>query len=300
MISVIICTYNRDKFLYDALQHVAVNNFPAENYEIVLINNNSTDNTESECQRFEKNFPQINFRYFVETKQGLSHARNRGINESKGDILVFLDDDSFVKSDYLENLQQKLSKHPEAMAFGGKISPLFESGEAPKWLCKWTYSWVSAIDKGNEVIPFEGNSYPIGANMGFRKSCIAECGNFNPELGRTRKNLMGGEEKDVFNRLKGKQMPVLYFPDIQVEHVIPPQRTTKDYIIRMGEGIGMSERLRCLNIGKSALYKRYFSELIKWGASVVLWFYYLVQLRPVVGNMLVVFRWNVTKGLVGR
>lgn len=300
MISVIICTYNRDKFLYDALQHVAVNNFPTENYEIVLINNNSTDNTESECHRFEKNFPQINFRYFVETKQGLSHARNRGINESKGDILVFLDDDSFVKSDYLENLQQNLSKHPEAMAFGGKISPLFENGEAPKWLCKWTYSWVSAIDKGNEVIPFEGNSYPIGANMGFRKSCIAECGNFNPELGRTKKNMMGGEEKDIFNRLKEKQMPILYFPDIQVEHVIPPQRTTKDYIIRMGEGIGMSERLRCLNIGKSALYKRYFSELIKWGASVVLWFYYLVQLRPVVGNMLVVFRWNVTKGLVGR
>ena len=136
--------------------------------------------------------------------------------------------------------------------------------------------------------------------MGFRKSCIAECGNFNPELGRTKKNMMGGEEKDIFNRLKEKQMPILYFPDIQVEHVIPPQRTTKDYIIRMGEGIGMSERLRCLNIGKSALYKRYFSELIKWGASVVLWFYYLVQLRPVVGNMLVVFRWNVTKGLVGR
>lgn len=296
MISIIICTYNRDKFLYDALQHVAVNNFPTENYEIVLINNNSTDNTESECQRFEKNFPQINFRYFVETKQGLSHARNRGIDESRGDILVFLDDDSFVKSDYLEKLQQNLSRHPEAMAFGGKISPLFESGETPKWLCKWTYSWVSAIDKGNEVIPFEGNSYPIGANMGFRKSCIAECGNFNPELGRTKKNMMGGEEKDIFNRLKEKQMPILYFPDIQVEHVIPPQRTTKDYIIRMGEGIGMSERLRCLNIGKSALYKRYFSELIKWGASVVLWFYYLVQLRPVVGNMLVVFRWNVTKG----
>lgn len=300
MISVIICTYNRDKFLYDALQHVAVNNFPAENYEIVLINNNSTDNTESECQRFEKNFPQINFRYFVETKQGLSHARNRGIDESRGNIIVFLDDDSFVKSDYLENLQQNLSKHPEAMAFGGKISPLFENGEAPKWLCKWTYSWVSAIDKGNEVVPFEGNSYPIGANMGFRKSCIAECGNFNPELGRTKKNMMGGEEKDIFNRLKEKQMPILYFPDIQVEHVIPPQRTTKDYIIRMGEGIGMSERLRCLNIGKSALYKRYFSELIKWGATIVLWFYYLVQLRPVVGNMLVVFRWNVTKGLVGR
>lgn len=299
MISVIICTYNRDKFLYDALKHVAVNNFPTEDYEIVLVNNNSTDSTENECQRFSVDFPKVQFRYFVETKQGLSHARNRGIDESFGDILVFLDDDSFVKPDYLHNLQMQMDAHPEAMAFGGKITPRFETGETPKWLCKWTYSWVSAIDKGDKVVPFEGSSYPIGANMGFRKECLEHCGNFNTELGRTKKNLMGGEEKDIFNRVKAQNMTILYFPDIQVEHVIPPQRTTKDYIIKMGQGIGMSERLRCQKIGKKALWKRYFFEFVKWGASIVLWFYYLLCFRPVVGNMLVLFRWNVTKGLLG-
>ncbi len=300
MLSVIICTYNREKFLYDALSHVAQNDFPHENYEIVLVNNNSTDSTESECQRFANDYTEVQFRYFVETKQGLSHARNRGIDESRGDILVFLDDDSFVRPDYLSNLEKQMNQHPEAMAFGGKITPLFESGETPKWLCKWTYSWVSAIDLGNKVVPFEGNAYPIGANMGFRKNCLDQCGNFNTELGRSKKNLMAGEEKDLFNRLKENNMPILYFPDIHVEHVIPPQRTTRDYIVRMGQGVGMSERLRCLKIGKSALWKRYFSELIKWGASFVLWFYYLICFRPVVGNMLILFRWNVTKGLVGK
>lgn len=298
MLSIIICTYNRDKFLYDALQHVAVNDFPTEEYEIVLVNNNSTDNTEKECNRFAEDFPKVQFRYFVESKQGLSHARNRGIDESRGDVLVFLDDDSFVKPDYLSNLKKQLENHAEAMAFGGKITPLFESGEAPKWLCKWTYSWVSAIDKGDKVVLFEGKSYPIGANMGFRESCLEKCGNFNTELGRSKKNLMGGEEKDIFNRLKENDMPIYYFPDIQVEHVIPPQRTTKEYIVRMGQGIGMSERLRCLKIGKKALWKRYFSELVKWGASFVLWVYYVITFRPVVGNMLVLFRWNVTKGLL--
>ena len=300
MLSIIICTYNRDQFLYDALRHVAVNDFPTEEYEIVLVNNNSTDTTESECQRFAADFPQVQFRYFVETKQGLSNARNRGIDESHGDVLVFLDDDSFVKPEYLSNLKNQLEKHPEAMAFGGKISPLFETGETPKWLCKWTYSWVSAIDKGENVVLFEGNSYPIGANMGFRKACLEQCGNFNTELGRSKKNLMAGEEKDLFNRLKEKNMPILYFPDIQVEHVIPPKRTTRDYIVRMGQGVGMSERLRCLKIGKKALWKRYFSECIKWAASLVLWVRYAIAFRPVVGNMLVLFRWNVTKGLAGK
>lgn len=298
MLSIIICTYNRDKFLYDALYHIAVNDFPNDQYEIVLVNNNSTDHTENECQRFENDFPAINFRYFVELKQGLSHARNRGIEEAKGDVLIFLDDDSFVSVDYLRNLQRNLTKYPNAMAFGGKISPLFETGITPKWLCKWTYSWVSAIDMGNEVKEFEGNTYPIGANMGFKKSCIEKCGIFNPELGRSKKNLMAGEEKDLFNRVKENNMPILYFPDIEVQHVIPPQRTTQEYIVRMGLGIGMSEQLRCLKLGVTKLWKRYLFELIKWCATFILSFGYLLVCRPIVGKMLLIFRWNVTKGLL--
>ena len=299
MISVIVCTYNRDKYLYDALSHIADNDFPADDYEIVLINNNSTDNTEQECKRFAACFPQIQFRYFVETKQGLSHARNRGIEESRGDILVFLDDDSFVKSDYLSNLNTQMQKHSDAMAFGGKITPLFESGKAPEWLNRWTYPLVSAIDKGNEVVPFEGNSYPIGANMGFRKQCIEKTGLFNPELGRTKKNLMGGEEKDIFSRLKALGMKIYYFPDIHVEHVIPPSRTTREYVMRAGKGVGMSEQMRCRKIGKSAVMKRDFSELGKWCGTMIIWAGYLITLKPKAGNIIVAFRWNVSKGLFG-
>lgn len=299
MISIIICTYNREKYLYDALRHVATNVFPTESYEIVLVNNNSTDNTAEECKRFAIDFPKVDFRYFVETNQGLSHARNRGISESRGDILVFLDDDSFVKPDYLTNLHHNLMNHPEVMAFGGKITPLFESGETPKWLSKWTYSWVSAIDKGNDIMPFEGNSYPIGANMGFRKDCIDQCGLFNTELGRSKKNLMGGEEKDLFNRVKEKGFKILYFPDIEVEHVIPPQRTTKDYIKRLGKGIGTSEKLRTLNISKGKYVKRLSMELVKWGGSVALFLRFALLGQFTKGSMLLVFRWNVTKGLLG-
>lgn len=298
MFSVIICTYNREKFLYDALCRIAKNTFPVSDYEIVLVNNNSNDNTETVCQRFANDYPKIQFRYILETKQGLSYARNRGIKESRGDIFVFLDDDSFVKPDYLSNLHKQMMQHPDTMAFGGKISPLFESGETPKWLCKWTYSWVSAIDLGDSTVPIRGNAYPIGANMGFRKTCLEQCGYFNTELGRSKKNLMAGEEKDLFNRLKEKNMPIYYFPDIHVEHVIPPQRTTREYIERMGRGVGVSERLRCLKNGKKALWKRFFSEAIKWGGSLILWFRFTICLRPIVGNMLLLFRWNVTMGLL--
>ena len=298
MLSLIVCTYNRDKYLYGALQCIAENGFPKDTYEIVLVNNMSTDNTEAECKRFEKDYPEVNFRYFVETNQGLSFARNRGIKESQGETLVFLDDDSYIQEGYLDRLQQQLVAHPEADAFGGKIDPVFESGEAPKWLSKWNYSWVSAIDLGDKACPFKGKAFPIGANMGIRRSMLSKVGLFNTQLGRSKKNLMGGEEKDLFERIRQQGGLIYYFPDVVVHHVIPPTRTTKEYIMRMGEGVGKSERIRTLNVSRWKYLKRLFSEFVKWGGTLVLWLGFAITGQVEKGNILFIFRRRVTKGLL--
>ena len=298
MLSIIVCTYNRDKYLYGALRCIAENGFPAEAYEIILVNNMSTDNTESECQKFGKDYPNVNFRYFVETNQGLSYARNRGIKESHGETLLFLDDDSYIQQDYLKNLQRQLNDHPEADAFGGKIDPIFESGETPKWLSKWNYSWVSAIDMGDEVCQFEGKAFPIGANMGIRKATIEKTGVFNTQLGRSKKNLMGGEEKDLFERIRQQGGNIYYFPDVVVQHVIPPSRTTLDYVKRLGEGVGMSERIRTLNVSRWKYLKRLLSELVKWCGTAVLWLGFALKGQFEKGNILFTFRRKVTSGLL--
>ena len=298
MLSLIVCTYNRDKYLYGALQRIAENGYPVDAYEIVLVNNMSTDNTESECQRFQNDYPDIDFRYFLETQQGLSFARNRGIQESRGDTLVFLDDDSYIQPNYLINLQHQLEVCPDADAFGGKIDPVFESGEAPKWLSKWNYSWVSAIDMGDNVCQFKGKAFPIGANMGIKKAMLSKIGVFNTELGRSKKNLMGGEEKDLFERIRQQGGSIYYFPDVAVQHVIPPSRTTIDYVKRLGEGVGMSERIRTLAVSKWKYLKRLLSELVKWGGTIVLWVISVFQGKPAKGRSLVLFRLHVTKGLL--
>lgn len=300
MVSLIVCTYNRDKYIYGCLKRIAENGYPPHGYEIVLVNNNSTDSTEQLCLKFGKEYPQVKFRYFNETMQGLSFARNRGINEANGEWLVFLDDDAFLHPDYLKNLCSNLEQHPDAGAFGGQITPEFESGVEPKWLCKWTYSWVSAIDMGKKTTLFNGGKYPIGANMGISRKTIEQCGVFNTELGRSKNNLMAGEEKDIFSRISNAGIPIYYFPDVAVNHIIPPHRTTVDFIRRLGAGVGASERLRCGNLSKKALFKRKVTEMVKWGATIVLWVYYLITLRPACGNMLVIFRRNVTLGLAGK
>ena len=295
MISVIVCTYNREKYLYDTLCKIAENDYPVTKYELLLVDNNSTDGTKVLCEKF----AEVDFSYFQEPRQGLSFARNRGIVEAKFKYLVFLDDDSFVSEDYLKNLDSYLAQYPDAMAWGGKIDPVFESGTNPKWICKWTYSWVSAIDMGKSVVLFQGKDYPIGANMGFNRAVIDKCGMFNTSLGRNKKNLMAGEEKDMFGRVKNAGNKIYYFPNVMVHHMIPPERTTRSYVARMGTGVGASERLRCQCIGNSCLRKRCFSELLKWGATFALFVLYLIRLRPACGKMLIVFRYNVSLSLLG-
>ncbi len=296
MLSIIICTYNRDKYIFGALENIAKNDFPYQEYEIILVNNNCTDNTEVECKRFQEAYPNVVFRYFIETNQGLSHARNRGIAEAIGDYLVFLDDDSFVQANYLSTLSNYLQQYPDAAAFGGRIIAEFETGIEPDWMTPWGQSWVSAINLGKKVTLFEGKKYPIGANMGFRKDIINKIGLFNVNLGRSKKNLLAGEEKDLFERIKALGEKIYYFPETLVHHVIPPQRTTPEFIKKLGLGVGMSERIRTKNEGTYLL--RLLSEKIKWAATLLLLVRYTLTLQPTKGWMLVVFRWQVTKGLL--
>lgn len=296
MLSVIICTYNRDKYLGETLQRLAGNHFDGP-WELLLINNNSTDSTERICTQFSNDYPNVPFHYIVEKQQGLSYARNRGIQEAKGDWLVFLDDDAFVSENYLEHLSQYIQQLPEMDAFGGRIYPLFEEGITPSWLSKWSASWLSAIDKGDEVCLFT-KDYPIGANMGFSKRIADQCGLFNTSLGRSGKNLIGGEEKDYFNRIKALNATIYYLPDIAVEHCIPSSRTTDEYISRLGLGVGQSERQRTLTISKMAYAKRLFLEAIKWGGTLVLWVGYFMIGQKSKGDKLVSFRTKVTQGLL--
>ena len=297
MISIIVCTYNRANYLYDALESIASNDFPRNEYEIILVNNNSTDDSEEKCQQFVTKFPDVNLRYCTESKQGLSFARNKGIAESNGDILVFLDDDVVVKSDYLKNIKSNLDNIPDLMAFGGKITPRFEAGHPPKWLNRWMYSLISATNSPDKAQKYGKRKYPIGANMGFRRQCLEKSGYFNTELGRTGNILLGGEEKDIFLKIKALGMEIYYFPDVEIEHIIPESRTTEGYIERVGLGVGISERIRCTSLGKQSLRKRHFQEFVKWCGTIVLATYYTLTFRLQVAKVMWKFRKNVTKGL---
>lgn len=295
-ISVIICTYNRVQFLPRIFEALAAQTLSSDCFEIILIDNNSRDKTSDICSDFRINNPHLNFQYVLETQQGLSFARNRGIIESHRDLLVFIDDDAFPEKEYLHNILRFFESNPDAAAGGGRIYPLFE-GKRPAWMPDILMSLVSVIDLGNKVCLFK-KKFPIGANMIFRRTTIQKYGPFNVNLGRRGDNLEGAEEKDLFLKIIAGKEKVFYIPDAIVHHVIPDKRLTFDFFRRQAIGIGYSEKVRSQNISTTTYFKSLFKELLKWGISWVMCFYYWVTFRFSMGWRLIIFRWYVSKGMI--
>src|SRR5687768_13295937 len=98
-ISVIICSYNREKYIRSALESMVAQEYPASDFEVLVVDNNSSDNTEAVCRSFIAEHPGHHLYYFLEKKQGASFARNTGAEIAKGELLCFMDDDAVAEKD---------------------------------------------------------------------------------------------------------------------------------------------------------------------------------------------------------
>lgn len=299
-ISVIICTYNRDKYIYHVLESLAQNDYPREGFEIVVVYNNCTDNTSSEVARFASSYPDVCLRCFNETEQGLSYARNRGLREARGDILIYVDDDAFVGENYLSGYAELFERRKDISAAGGPVIPYYESGSEPDWMTFHLRCLLTGyVYFGEKERDFPGDKYPCGCNSAFRASVFEKTGPYNVNLGRKGNDLGGGEEKDIFRKMEMAGLKYIYTPACRLYHSIPKYKVEPEYFDRVTCGIGESEKIRTLNISRAEYHKRLLKEVVKWGGTLVLWVKYALTLKPECGNKLVRFRWNVTKRLLG-
>jgi len=300
MLSAIICTYNRAKYIGNLLESIAANDLEKSKYEILLVDNNCTDNTREICEAFAKAHPEVNFRYVTEPEQGLSAARNKGIKDAKGDVIVYVDDDALVDPHYLRTYAEWFEAHPETMACGGPIEPLYETSE-PTWMTPYIKALLTAwMNYGDKVREYPKGRYPGGGNAAYRKEVFDKVGLFNTALGRKGGNLMGSEEKDIFDKMHSLGMQVLYLPTPVLHHIIPQAKLEPDYFYRLTTQIGISERQRTLAIGKGKFMNRLFKEAVKWCGTFVLLLGYTLQGNPMKGWKLVIFRRNVTRGLLAK
>ncbi|MFM7636974.1 MAG: glycosyltransferase [Crocinitomicaceae bacterium] len=297
-ITVAICTYNRERYLNQLFDSILGQTIEKNRFEVILVNNNSPGNTKELFSTFCTNNPEIEAVYNEETNQGLSFARNKAISLAKAPLITFLDDDAFIDKAYLEKCVDVFSQNPKVEAVGGKILLHYES-TIPTWENKYLNSLLGYFNLGHEAFQFAKNNYPRGSNMTFKIDVFDKVGSFNTALGRTDKSMIGGEEKELFDRIYQANLDVMYDPQIIVYHCVPVERTTSEFIRRQAIGAGMSERVRTKEQGGFVHLRRIGKELFLWGASLILWPLFASKFQFSKGNMILCFRWWLTQGLLG-
>lgn len=237
MISVVICTYNRADMLRKTLESfLAQDGLGGIDHEILVVDNNSSDATCEVVRSFEDH-PSV--RYVFEPEQGLSAARNRGIAESRGEIVAFLDDDVVVDPNWLEHMC-RCFQETNAAVVGGRAYLIFEA-DTPDWFGEELATMFGEVDLGAQRTQLPEGRGLFGLNLAFRREILHEAGCFDEALGRKGKALSGGEETAVLRRVGGAGCMIVYEPDAVVGHVIPPERAQWEYIDRQARGMGLSQ-----------------------------------------------------------
>lgn len=293
-LSLIIATYNRAGQMLRALESVVAQDAPAGEWECVVVNNNSTDDTEARFAEFAARHAEFNLRMVTERNQGLSHARNRGIAESTGELIAVIDDDERINAGFVRAYIAFFDAWPGAEAAGGKIIPEYPSGR-PDWLSPLTERPIAnPLDLGDAVCEFPASRIPGGGNMAIRRRIVERFGAFDVTLGRVGGKLVGGEESDFFERLRAGGIRLWYVPGAVMWHIIPSSKLTSDYFRRLSYHVGESQRQR------AKMHERYAKALLveagKWCASLLL----ACTLTPRRSLWLLRMRWGITRGLLAR
>jgi glycosyltransferase involved in cell wall biosynthesis len=298
-ISVVICSYNRADYIINAVDSLYLQTLPRNQFEVIVVDNNSIDNTGDLVQAYITSHPHFHLHYLTEQQQGSSFARNTGATFVASPLLCFMDDDAIAEPDYLKRIVTFFEAHPDAIGLGGRIIPRYIPAE-PKWMSYYVSSLVGNFDYSKTVEVFKFGKYPLESNMVVRKKDFDAIGGFNTELPGVKGTLrIGGEGKDFFLRLQQRGAKIYYDPAIVVHHVVEVKKLTPHYMYRIASGIGRGERVRILNMGKGALVKKYIEYLYKLAGSVILGIAYAFEGKPAKSWPVIRFRIDALKGLLG-
>jgi glycosyltransferase involved in cell wall biosynthesis len=249
--SVCICTYNRKDSLLGVLRSLMAMQVPEDaSFEVIVVDNNSSDGTGEALGAVDwKGLP---LRQVLETRQGLSHARNRGVSEARGRVIAFLDDDVVVAVDWLDRLLSAFSTDDAPASVGG---PAYLDADLPRppWWHEELEGPAGHFDGGDSVLRSEDGyegMIGIGANLAFDRRMFERYGLFRTDLGRSGRSLAMGEEIEFLERLRRNGERLVYDPSVVVHHRPDLARVSKAYLrrwyVRFGEWSFESERNRAV------------------------------------------------------
>ncbi len=300
IVSVVICSYNRAAYIGAALDSLYQQTASKQAFEVIVVDNNSTDGTDQVFTQWRAANTEGHFYYTTETNQGASYARNKGAQLAKADWLCFMDDDAVATPDYINNIILHTKTNPNALGFGGKIIPKYIPAE-PKWMSYYVSSLVGNFDYAPTACAFENGKYPLESNMIVKKSVFDIVGGFNVAIPGVVGTLrIGGEGKELFYKIIEIGETIYYNPSLLVYPVVEVEKLTPTYMYRVASGIGRGERARTKAISQKAYLLKIVEYLLKLGASILLGIKYTLQLTPAKFWPIIQFRIDALKGLLNK
>jgi len=245
-LTVALCTHNHERRLERTLRGLAQVVPPDCPWELLIVDNASTDGTRQLAAASEWRTPRMNVRVVCEEKLGLSNARNRAIQEATGEYIVFMDDDETPDPQWLSAYERVISaERPDGL--GGRIEVMFVDGERPVWLQDELLGFLGQLNHGNAARRLQSPSTPIfGGNFAFRREVFARIGVFDSGLGRKGTVNTGGEDTEIYRRMIASGCNVWWVPEAVIYHRIEARKLRRGYFLdlhfRQGRIEGMRKR----------------------------------------------------------
>ncbi len=275
--TVAIPTYNGASRLPELLERLR-NQLDTENFswEIIVVDNNSTDNTAKLVQSYQENWQcPYPLKYCFEAKQGAAYARKKAVEVALGKLIGFLDDDNYPISNWVAAAYNFAQKYPHAGAYGSQIHPDWEV-EPPENFQRIT-PFLAITERGDVPLLYEPKKrlLPPSAGLVVRREAWLESVPIQPILtGRITGNMLTSEDLEMLCYLQKSGWEIWYNPEMEIYHKIPNARLQKDYLIPFFRGIGLS---------------RYVTRMVNikpWYRPVALIGYMINDLRKIILHLL--------------
>lgn len=236
-VTVLICTYNRARLLRETLAALQAVTAPSDcAVEIIVVDNNSTDNTRLVIDEAASRPGPFRVRCLFEERQGKSFALNTGLAEATGDVIALTDDDVLPDREWLHRMVANFRERDVTFVFG-KVQPRWSVAPPPELLTDRAQDiWgpLAIVDYGDAPADYTpentGQRLPIGANLAFARAALVRIGGWRTDLGKVNNTLISGEDHEIFMRLRRFDLYRGYYdPAVIVRHFVPGQRLTRTY-----------------------------------------------------------------------
>lgn len=240
-ISAVICTHNRANYLTKAIQSLLEQHAPKEQYEIIVVDNYSTDSTKEVVEQFSSSHQ--NIRYIYESTLGLSYARNTGWRNARGKYVAYLDDDAIAGPSWIDTIIEVFETiNPRPGCVGGRANAIWEAPR-PDWLSDELSTGLTIIDWSDvpHALPDLRQQWLVGANIAFPKEVLEQLNGFADGLDRAGTKMLSGGDVFLEQQIIDAGYSCFYHPRMVIDHHIQKSRLEKHWLTNRYYWQGVSD-----------------------------------------------------------